>query len=90
MTTLGFEDYVELLKVYLQKFRDMEGEKTVLAGRQAGDRDSGNGCVVNSGNNGGEFQEGYHHQGDTGRVGIIKWVQTCRVKLVRVIKDPAR
>ncbi|KAI3810273.1 hypothetical protein L1987_19884 [Smallanthus sonchifolius] len=33
MTTLGFEDYVEVLKVYLQKFRDMEGEKTALAGR---------------------------------------------------------
>ncbi|GMJ10421.1 nuclear factor Y, subunit B3 [Hibiscus trionum] len=28
MTTLGFEDYVEPLKVYLQRFREMEGEKT--------------------------------------------------------------
>ncbi|RRT76690.1 hypothetical protein B296_00029780 [Ensete ventricosum] len=27
MTTLGFEDYVEPLKVYLQRFREMEGEK---------------------------------------------------------------
>ncbi|XP_039140019.1 nuclear transcription factor Y subunit B-3-like [Dioscorea cayenensis subsp. rotundata] len=27
MTTLGFEEYVEPLKVYLQKFREMEGEK---------------------------------------------------------------
>ncbi|KAJ4725280.1 Nuclear transcription factor Y subunit B [Melia azedarach] len=29
MTTLGFEDYVEPLKVYLQRFREMEGEKMV-------------------------------------------------------------
>ncbi|WOL15470.1 hypothetical protein Cni_G24251 [Canna indica] len=27
MTTLGFEDYVEPLKVYLQRFRETEGEK---------------------------------------------------------------
>ncbi|KAG4920706.1 hypothetical protein JHK85_050282 [Glycine max] len=31
MTTLGFEDYVEPLKGYLQRFREMEGEKTVAA-----------------------------------------------------------
>ncbi|KAG6487804.1 nuclear transcription factor Y subunit B-3-like [Zingiber officinale] len=29
MTTLGFEEYVEPLKVYLQRFREMEGEKGV-------------------------------------------------------------
>ncbi|KAK3425265.1 hypothetical protein EUGRSUZ_F02051, partial [Eucalyptus grandis] len=28
MTTLGFEEYVEPLKVYLQRFRELEGEKT--------------------------------------------------------------
>ncbi|XP_021890026.1 nuclear transcription factor Y subunit B-3-like [Carica papaya] len=33
MTTLGFEDYVDPLKLYLQKYREMEGEKTSL-GRQ--------------------------------------------------------
>lgn len=27
MTTLGFEDYVEPLKVYLQRFRELEGDK---------------------------------------------------------------
>ncbi|KAK8705920.1 hypothetical protein V6N13_049505 [Hibiscus sabdariffa] len=27
MATLGFEDYVEPLKVYLQRFREMEGDK---------------------------------------------------------------
>ncbi|KAI3673874.1 hypothetical protein L6452_40004 [Arctium lappa] len=66
MTTLGFEDYVEPLKVYLQRFRDMEGEKTALAGRQGGEKESGgapaasgggNGSVVNMGNNGGGFHE---------------------------------
>ncbi|KAK8490519.1 hypothetical protein V6N13_031691 [Hibiscus sabdariffa] len=30
MTTLGFEDYVDPLKVYLQRFREMEGEKTAV------------------------------------------------------------
>jgi len=27
MATLGFEDYVEPLKVYLSKYREVEGEK---------------------------------------------------------------
>ena len=31
MTTLGFEEYVEPLKIYLQRFREMEGEKSVAA-----------------------------------------------------------
>ncbi|KAI3825829.1 hypothetical protein L1987_07497 [Smallanthus sonchifolius] len=77
MTTLGFEDYVEPLKVYLQRFRDMEGEKTALAGRQGGERETGagggpaasgsvNGSVVNT-HNGGGFHEnnggGMYHQG---------------------------
>ncbi|XP_050215611.1 nuclear transcription factor Y subunit B-3-like [Mercurialis annua] len=30
MTTLGFEDYVDPLKVYLQRFREMEGEKNAV------------------------------------------------------------
>ncbi|KAI3504377.1 hypothetical protein L1887_25811 [Cichorium endivia] len=66
MTTLGFEDYVEPLKVYLQRFRDMEGEKTALAGRQGAEKETaggptasggGNGSVVNIGSNGGGFHE---------------------------------
>uniref|UniRef100_M8ATG2 Nuclear transcription factor Y subunit B-3 n=1 Tax=Aegilops tauschii TaxID=37682 RepID=M8ATG2_AEGTA len=32
MTTLGFEDYVDPLKHYLHKFRELEGEKAVGAG----------------------------------------------------------
>ncbi|KAK9152395.1 hypothetical protein Syun_010704 [Stephania yunnanensis] len=35
MTTLGFEEYVEPLKMYLQKFREMEGDRTTASGRPA-------------------------------------------------------
>ncbi|GLU20615.1 hypothetical protein SLE2022_368060 [Rubroshorea leprosula] len=54
MTTLGFEEYVEPLKVYLQKFREMEGEKTA-PGRQA-EREGGDVSVVNGGLGGGGMQ----------------------------------
>ncbi|CAI9773377.1 unnamed protein product [Fraxinus pennsylvanica] len=54
MSTLGFEDYVEPLKIYLQRFRDMEGEKTAMTGR--GEKESGgNGSVVNMENSGGGY-----------------------------------
>ncbi|EER99684.1 hypothetical protein BDA96_02G387500 [Sorghum bicolor] len=38
MTTLGFEDYIEPLKLYLHKFRELEGEKaaTGVAGSSSG------------------------------------------------------
>ncbi|CAN6199752.1 unnamed protein product [Urochloa humidicola] len=38
MTTLGFEDYIEPLKLYLHKFRELEGEKmaTGAAGSSGG------------------------------------------------------
>ncbi|KAK7860060.1 nuclear transcription factor y subunit b-3 [Quercus suber] len=41
MTTLGFEEYVEPLKIYLQKFREMEGERSTAAmgGRLGDSRD---------------------------------------------------
>ncbi|KAH7545383.1 nuclear transcription factor Y subunit B-3 [Ziziphus jujuba] len=51
MTTLGFEEYVEPLKIYLQKFREMEGEKTALAGSSGGrqgEREGGGGDVSGS------------------------------------------
>ncbi|XP_045804359.1 nuclear transcription factor Y subunit B-3-like [Trifolium pratense] len=41
MTTLGFEDYVEPLKIYLSKYREMEGEKSAMIGR-SDHRDHGN------------------------------------------------
>ncbi|CAN1256500.1 Nuclear transcription factor Y subunit B-3 [Linum perenne] len=34
MTTLGFEEYVEPLKIYLQKYWEMEGEKSPMGGRE--------------------------------------------------------
>ncbi|KAI4298820.1 hypothetical protein L6164_032337 [Bauhinia variegata] len=58
MTTLGFEDYVEPLKIYLHKYREMEGEKTALiGGRQQGSDHMRDG-------NGGGF--GYGHTHDHG------------------------
>ncbi|KAJ0980139.1 hypothetical protein J5N97_008394 [Dioscorea zingiberensis] len=58
MTTLGFEEYVEPLKVYLQKFREMEGEKgTASSSSQSQQKDGsggggGNGSgSVSMGNN---------------------------------------
>lgn len=35
MATLGFEDYVDPLKLYLQRFREIEGERTALASRDS-------------------------------------------------------
>ncbi|XP_020090191.1 nuclear transcription factor Y subunit B-3-like [Ananas comosus] len=45
MTTLGFEDYVDPLKLYLQKFREIEGDKagTVTGGIGAGGGGGGGG-----------------------------------------------
>uniref|UniRef100_A0A0C9RLQ4 TSA: Wollemia nobilis Ref_Wollemi_Transcript_12091_826 transcribed RNA sequence n=1 Tax=Wollemia nobilis TaxID=56998 RepID=A0A0C9RLQ4_9CONI len=37
MGTLGFENYVDPLKLYLQKYRELEGEKTTMA-KQSGDQ----------------------------------------------------
>ncbi|XP_047310572.1 nuclear transcription factor Y subunit B-3 [Impatiens glandulifera] len=71
MTTLGFEDYVEPLKVYLAKFREMEGEKSSMGVVRTGDNGSGGGGAadagggsggggggVNSSNSGGVFNGG--------------------------------
>ncbi|XP_071722559.1 nuclear transcription factor Y subunit B-3-like [Rutidosis leptorrhynchoides] len=73
MMTLGFEDYVEPLKIYLQKFREMEGEKTnmgkpVVEVGGVGGSSGGDGSVLNSGNSGGGYGYGggmghhHHHQ----------------------------
>uniref|UniRef100_M4DXA1 Transcription factor CBF/NF-Y/archaeal histone domain-containing protein n=1 Tax=Brassica campestris TaxID=3711 RepID=M4DXA1_BRACM len=60
MTTLGFEDYVEPLKVYLQKYREVEGERMAPGGRQ-GDKEGGGGS--GGGMYGGVVTMGHHHQG---------------------------
>ncbi|KAK4386902.1 Nuclear transcription factor Y subunit B-3 [Sesamum angolense] len=73
MTTLGFEDYVEPLKIYLQRFRDMEGEKSAMAGKgekeSVGGGGNGNGSVVNMGSSGGGY-EGMYMMGQQGGVGV--------------------
>lgn len=53
MSTLGFEDYVEPLKVYLQKYRETEGEKVSLSkqGDQSATKEGSNG--LNGNMNGG-------------------------------------
>lgn len=43
MTTLGFEEYVDPLKVYLQKFREMEGEKGGSSSTPSQQKDGGGG-----------------------------------------------
>ncbi|KAK9924338.1 hypothetical protein M0R45_032715 [Rubus argutus] len=43
MTTLGFEEYVEPLKIYLQKYREMEGEKGAIGTGGGRDKDGGSG-----------------------------------------------
>uniref|UniRef100_A0A6N2NEF9 Transcription factor CBF/NF-Y/archaeal histone domain-containing protein n=1 Tax=Salix viminalis TaxID=40686 RepID=A0A6N2NEF9_SALVM len=45
MTTLGFEEYVEPLKVYLQRFREAEGEK-ITVGRDRDAPSNGSGLGV--------------------------------------------
>ncbi|KAH7533500.1 nuclear transcription factor Y subunit B-3 [Ziziphus jujuba] len=54
MTTLGFEDYVEPLKIYLQKYRELEGEKTSMGkpGEKDGSGGSGGGGGTASGGGG--------------------------------------
>ncbi|KAK8327183.1 hypothetical protein V6Z11_A11G165100 [Gossypium hirsutum] len=52
MTTLGFEEYVEPLKIYLQKYREMEGEKSSM-GRGEKDGASGGSSGGASGSGGG-------------------------------------
>ncbi|KAL3689859.1 hypothetical protein R1sor_016168 [Riccia sorocarpa] len=58
MSTLGFEDYVEPLKVYLHKYRETEGEKASMAkqgDQSVGGKDGSSGMNgnVNGGMNGG-------------------------------------
>ena len=59
MTTLGFEDYIDPLKLYLHKFRELEGEKAIGA---AG---SGGGGAASSGGAG--SGSGSHHHQDASR-----------------------
>ena len=53
MTTLGFEEYVDPLKVYLHRFRELEGEKTGTGMPVQGNNSGGGGSSNNNGGNGG-------------------------------------
>ncbi|KAJ0582771.1 putative transcription factor Hap3/NF-YB family [Helianthus annuus] len=70
MTTLGFEEYVEPLKVYLGKYREMEGERTTttVGGRQ-GETAGGGGDSGGGYNDGGGGGYGGLQSGGMGRVG---------------------
>ncbi|XP_021766349.1 nuclear transcription factor Y subunit B-3-like [Chenopodium quinoa] len=59
MTTLGFEEYVEPLKVYLHKYRELEGEKTTVPGGRPGEKDGSSGGNSGSGGGGGGGSGGY-------------------------------
>jgi len=48
MSTLGFEDYVEPLKLYLHKYRETEGEKANMAKSGEGKKEGSNGQVSKS------------------------------------------
>lgn len=70
MTTLGFEEYVEPLKVYLAKYREMEGEKTTMGGRP-GEKDGsgGGGAAAGGGGSGGGVNSGGGYNGGGGMYG---------------------
>jgi histone H3/H4 len=59
MTTLGFEDYMEPLKLYLHKFRELEGEKAVGAPSSAGSGSQQREPTTPRGNGGGDEAGGY-------------------------------
>ncbi|CAL9145018.1 unnamed protein product [Musa hybrid cultivar] len=72
MTTLGFEDYVEPLKVYLQRFREMEGEK--MGASSGSHKETGGAGVGMYGGGGGMYGSptsatSYHHQMSMGGKG---------------------
>ncbi|KAM1010403.1 hypothetical protein ACFX2C_045887 [Malus domestica] len=70
MTTLGFEEYVEPLKIYLQKYREMEGEKSTMGGGgREKDSSSGGGGAASGGGGGGGISSGISGGGYNGGYG---------------------
>ncbi|EXB98274.1 Nuclear transcription factor Y subunit B-3 [Morus notabilis] len=61
MTTLGFEEYVEPLKIYLQKYREMEGDKSSIG--RPGEKDGGGGGSGGSDGGGAGGGGGYNGVG---------------------------
>lgn len=58
MTTLGFEEYVEPLKIYLAKYREIEGEKTTMGRTGEKDGSGGGGAAAGGGGSGGGVSSG--------------------------------
>ncbi|XP_074573443.1 nuclear transcription factor Y subunit B-like [Curcuma longa] len=62
MATLGFEDYIEPLKLYLQKYREMEGDNKVSA--KGGDNSLKQDITSSHGGaQSGSISQGIGHQG---------------------------
>ncbi|KAK2986462.1 hypothetical protein RJ640_011900 [Escallonia rubra] len=80
MTTLGFEEYVEPLKVYLAKYREMEGEKTAVGGGGGREKEGSGDGSYNGGGAGiyggmqspmmmiGAHQQPHHHHHSQGQM----------------------
>ncbi|KAA8524871.1 hypothetical protein F0562_011294 [Nyssa sinensis] len=69
MTTLGFEEYVEPLKIYLAKYREMEGEKSTVGRPGEKDGSGGGGAAAGGGGSGGGVSSGTGGGGFNGGVG---------------------
>ncbi|TQE08104.1 hypothetical protein C1H46_006230 [Malus baccata] len=73
MTTLGFEEYVDPLKIYLQKYREMEGEKSTMGGgggvREKDSSSGGGGAASGGGGGGGGVSSGISGGGYNGGYG---------------------
>jgi nuclear transcription Y subunit beta len=65
MTTLGFEDYIEPLKLYLHKFRDLEGDK-VATGAAASSAQQQQPDTPRSAHNGAAVGYGMYGSGGSG------------------------
>lgn len=66
MTTLGFEDYVIPLKVYLNKYRESEGEKNSLSASRQGDQSPSEETHINNDNNSTVPSNYYYHHDQDG------------------------
>ncbi|KAK1439763.1 hypothetical protein QVD17_05583 [Tagetes erecta] len=78
MTTLGFEEYVEPLKVYLAKYREMEGEKTTIG--RTGEKDGSSGGGSGGGGGGGGYSDNSNNNNMYGSGGLQSNVMMSRMQ----------
>ncbi|EFJ25388.1 CCAAT-box binding factor HAP3 [Selaginella moellendorffii] len=67
MGTLGFEDYIDPLKLYLQRYRETEGEKANVKQQGGGGGGAGGG--------GGDFQQFQNQNGGGGMMAMGSLIQ---------------